>query len=238
MNLKNLFVYPKLPDNLSKLQSLAYNLWCTWNYEAISLFYRIDAQLFRAVNHNPIQFLVNLPSKRIDQLAQDRGFLFELERVWAAVSGISAIRQPLPDRHRRGPGADRRHSLFRDGVRAARVHSDLQRRPRRLVRGLSQGVFRPESAGRGPRPGLQVRLLHPAHQHQRRAGGAVRRIRQSSCPPARGARSRGRQGLYRSVDPRPAGQGQALADRRGQDPAPDARYGPSGEPAPSARHHA
>jgi starch phosphorylase len=83
MNLKNLFVYPKLPDSLSKLQSLAYNLWCTWNYEAISLFYRIDAQLFRAVNHNPIQFLVNLPSERIVQLARDRGFLFELERVWA-----------------------------------------------------------------------------------------------------------------------------------------------------------
>ncbi|MCL5281650.1 MAG: alpha-glucan family phosphorylase [Planctomycetes bacterium] len=83
MNLKNLFVYPKLPDNLSKLQSLAYNLWGTWNYEAIRLFYRIDAQLFRAVNHNPIQFLVNLPSQRIAQLAEDRGFLFELERVWA-----------------------------------------------------------------------------------------------------------------------------------------------------------
>jgi starch phosphorylase len=83
MNLKNLFVYPRLPDNLSKLQSLAYNLWCTWNYEAIRLFYRIDAQLFRAVNHNPIQFLVNLPSQRIAQLAEDRGFLFELERVWS-----------------------------------------------------------------------------------------------------------------------------------------------------------
>ena len=38
--------------------------------------------LFRAVNHNPIQFLVNLPSERIAQLAQDQGFLFELERVW------------------------------------------------------------------------------------------------------------------------------------------------------------
>jgi starch phosphorylase len=82
MNLKNIFVYPRLPDNLSKLQSLAYNLWCTWNYEAISLFYRIDAPLFRAVNHNPIQFLVNLPGERISQLAEDKGFLFELERVW------------------------------------------------------------------------------------------------------------------------------------------------------------
>lgn len=69
MNLKNIFVYPRLPENLSKLQSLAYNLWCTWNYEAISLFYRIDAPLFRAANHNPIQFLVNLPSERIAQPA-------------------------------------------------------------------------------------------------------------------------------------------------------------------------
>lgn len=82
MNLKNVFVYPKLPENLSKLQSLAYNLWCTWNYEAIGLFYRIDAPLFRAVNHNPILFLINLPSERIAQLAEDQGFLFELERVW------------------------------------------------------------------------------------------------------------------------------------------------------------
>ena len=82
MILKNVFVYPRLPENLDKLHSLAYNLWGTWNYEAINLFYRIDGQLFRASNHNPIQFLLNLPRERIQQLAQDRGFLFELEKVW------------------------------------------------------------------------------------------------------------------------------------------------------------
>ncbi len=82
MILKNLFVYPKLPENLNKLHLLAHNLWCTWNYEAIRLFYRIDAQRFRAANHNPIQFLVSLPKERIRQLAHDRGFLFDLEEVW------------------------------------------------------------------------------------------------------------------------------------------------------------
>jgi starch phosphorylase len=82
MILKNLFVYPKLPENLSKLHQLACNLWCTWNHEAIRLFYRIDPQLFRAVNHNPIQFLVSLPKDRIRQLAHDRGFLFQLDEVW------------------------------------------------------------------------------------------------------------------------------------------------------------
>jgi starch phosphorylase len=82
MNLKNVFIYPRLPENLSKLQALACNLWCTWNYEAIRLFYRIDAQRFRAARHNPIRFLVALPGERIAQLADDQGFLFELDRVW------------------------------------------------------------------------------------------------------------------------------------------------------------
>lgn len=82
MVLKNVFVYPRLPDNLRKLHSLAYNLWCTWNYEAISLFYRIDTRLFRKANHNPVQFLLSLPKERIAQLANDKGFLFELEKVW------------------------------------------------------------------------------------------------------------------------------------------------------------
>ncbi len=79
---KDIFVYPKLPDNLKRLHTLAYNLWCTWNYDAIRLFYRIDGQLFRAVNHNPVQFLLSLPTERIAQLSKDRAFLFELDKVY------------------------------------------------------------------------------------------------------------------------------------------------------------
>jgi starch phosphorylase len=82
MILKSIFVYPRLPDDLMKLHALAYNLWCTWNYDAIRLFYRIDAQLFRTVNHNPVQFLLSLPTERISQLAGDRGFQHELDKVW------------------------------------------------------------------------------------------------------------------------------------------------------------
>lgn len=82
MVFKDIFVYPKYPDNLSKLYVLSQNLWCTWNYEAIDLFYRIDPQLFRKVNHNPVEFLLGLPKTKIDELSKDRGFLFDLERVW------------------------------------------------------------------------------------------------------------------------------------------------------------
>ena len=82
MIFKNIFVYPRYPENLSKLYNLAYNLWCTWNYEAVNLFFRIDAQLFRAVNHNPVTLLLSLPKERIAELSGDEGFLFELDRVW------------------------------------------------------------------------------------------------------------------------------------------------------------
>lgn len=82
MTFKDLFIYPKYPDNLRPLFKLAYNLWCTWSYDAVNLFYRIDARLFREVNHNPVQLLLNLAPKRIEELANDGAFISEMERVW------------------------------------------------------------------------------------------------------------------------------------------------------------
>jgi len=79
---KNLFVYPKYPENLKRLHELAYNLWCSWNYEAVNLFYRVDAKRFRAVNHNPVQLLLSLPIERIEELSRDKGFVFELDKLW------------------------------------------------------------------------------------------------------------------------------------------------------------
>ncbi len=82
MIFKNIFVYPKYPANLQRLYELACNLWCTWDYDAISLFYRIDTQLFRKVNHNPLRFLHSLSKGRLQELSEDKGFLFEFEKIW------------------------------------------------------------------------------------------------------------------------------------------------------------
>ncbi len=80
---RSVFVYPKYPASLEKLFDLAYNLWASWNYDAIRLFYRIDARLFQAVKHNTVRLLLSLPQQRIDELAADEGFLFELNQVWS-----------------------------------------------------------------------------------------------------------------------------------------------------------
>lgn len=82
MIFKNIFVFPDYPENLHKLFKIAYNLWWTWNYEAVNLFYRINAQLFREVNHNAVKFLHLLPKEKIKALAKDKGFLFELDKIW------------------------------------------------------------------------------------------------------------------------------------------------------------
>ncbi len=82
MILKKIFVEPKYPENLGKLFKLAHNLWWTWNYDAVNLFYRIDASLFREVSHNPIRLLYLVPKEKIQKLSKDKGFLFELDKVY------------------------------------------------------------------------------------------------------------------------------------------------------------
>jgi len=82
MNFRTILVHPEFPENLSKLYELASNLWCTWSYDALNLFYRIDAELFRRVQHNPIKFLHSLPKYKVESISRDRALLFELEQVW------------------------------------------------------------------------------------------------------------------------------------------------------------
>lgn len=82
MIFKSILVYPRYPEKLKHLYELAYNLWSVWDYEAIALFYRIDARLFSKSNHNPIKLLYSLNREKLEDLSDDKGFLFELEKVW------------------------------------------------------------------------------------------------------------------------------------------------------------
>jgi glycogen phosphorylase len=82
MNFRTILVHPEFPESLTKLYTLAGNLWCTWSYDALNLFYRIDAELFRKVQHNPVKFLHSLPKYKVESMSRDRGLLFELDEVW------------------------------------------------------------------------------------------------------------------------------------------------------------
>jgi len=74
-------VSPFLPPKLEPLRKLAYNIYWDWNFEAKDLFRRLDAQLWDSCRHNPVALLGNISQERLAEVAEDEGFLAQMERV-------------------------------------------------------------------------------------------------------------------------------------------------------------
>ncbi|RME23936.1 MAG: glycosyltransferase family 1 protein [Candidatus Zixiibacteriota bacterium] len=82
MKVKQLLVLPNLPERIATLQELAYNLWYSWNWEAVSLFIRLDPELWENCAQNPVEMLSRLPQKTLEKAANDDAFLSRLRRVY------------------------------------------------------------------------------------------------------------------------------------------------------------
>jgi starch phosphorylase len=80
-SIRTFTVLPHLPDRLQSLHRLAYNLWWCWNPHAIALFRRIDPDLFESLDNSPVRLLGATPQDRLEDLANDDGFLAHLDRV-------------------------------------------------------------------------------------------------------------------------------------------------------------
>ncbi|MEE8484200.1 MAG: alpha-glucan family phosphorylase [Nitrospinota bacterium] len=74
-------VNPSLPEKLAPLEEIAYNLWWTWNPDAVNLLRRIDRDLWEKFYHNPVKVLGSISQERIRELEKDDGFLTHIERV-------------------------------------------------------------------------------------------------------------------------------------------------------------
>jgi starch phosphorylase len=74
-------VIPRLPEKLSALLDIAYNLWWTWNHDAIALFRRIARDVWEDVSHNPVLLLGRVSQSRLEEIAADEGFIAHLHRV-------------------------------------------------------------------------------------------------------------------------------------------------------------
>ncbi|MRR05622.1 MAG: glycosyltransferase family 1 protein [Deltaproteobacteria bacterium] len=74
-------IVPSLPQELSGLHTIAYNLWWTWEPQAIELFRRVDLELWRSTRHNPVKMLGSLQQSRLEELLADDGFMAHLHRV-------------------------------------------------------------------------------------------------------------------------------------------------------------
>src|SRR5512147_1349106 len=74
-------VVPSLPPELAALQRIAYNLWWTWEPEAIELFRRLDPELWTGTRHNPVEMLGILQQVTLEGLLADEGFISHLAQV-------------------------------------------------------------------------------------------------------------------------------------------------------------
>ncbi|MBD3265249.1 alpha-glucan family phosphorylase, partial [bacterium] len=81
MKLRSLYVAPVLPDELKALREIAMNLWFSWNWEAVRLFIRIDAELWEETYQNPMAMLGRVSQARLKELARDESFVANVERV-------------------------------------------------------------------------------------------------------------------------------------------------------------
>ncbi|GAF96213.1 unnamed protein product, partial [marine sediment metagenome] len=65
------------------LKELAYNLWISWNFEAIRLFIRLDYDAWLASRQNPAKTLGLVTQERLEEAAADDSYLAALERVYS-----------------------------------------------------------------------------------------------------------------------------------------------------------
>ncbi|MBI1338045.1 MAG: alpha-glucan family phosphorylase [Phycisphaera sp.] len=74
-------VVPSLPEPLKPLLEIANNLWWTWHPEAVELFIRLDRNLWKKCNHNPVRMLGACTQSVLEEAARDEGYLNSLQRA-------------------------------------------------------------------------------------------------------------------------------------------------------------
>ncbi|HKQ50160.1 MAG TPA: alpha-glucan family phosphorylase [Phycisphaerae bacterium] len=79
--LRTYTVVPALPERLARLRELAYNIWWSWNADAMELFRRLNPDLWEDMNQNPVKMLAHLAQRRLDQAAADKAYLAHMDRV-------------------------------------------------------------------------------------------------------------------------------------------------------------
>ena len=82
MKITSFTVLPETPEALSRLKEIAYNMWYSWNWEAVELFIRLDPEYWEKSYQSPINMLGMLPLQKLEEAAQDQDFIAHMNRVY------------------------------------------------------------------------------------------------------------------------------------------------------------
>lgn len=81
-----------LPEKLHDLEILSHNLWWCWNESAKELFKMVSPELWEKSNHNPIEMLGAVRSRRYKELESDEAFLATLANVMKEFNDYMALK--------------------------------------------------------------------------------------------------------------------------------------------------
>jgi starch phosphorylase len=70
-----------LPEKLSRLKDIAYNLWWSWNSEAIDLFREIDLAVWDRLGKNPVRFLQEVSQNKLNEKANDPEYMERYKEI-------------------------------------------------------------------------------------------------------------------------------------------------------------
>ena len=73
-----------IPERLKRLEDIAYNLWWSWNSEAIDLYREIDLPLWEKLGKNPVRFIREVSQKKLEQKLNDPEYMKRYDEIAAA----------------------------------------------------------------------------------------------------------------------------------------------------------
>ncbi len=89
--LRSFTVRPRLPEAVAALDSLARDLRWSWDRPTRNLFASIDNTIWETGGHDPLRLLAEVPSSRLDELADDPEFITHLASVAAGADAYRTV---------------------------------------------------------------------------------------------------------------------------------------------------
>ena len=83
--------FPQIPERIERLEELAYNLKWSWDYRARLLFKRLDPDLWKNTQHNPVKLLHTIDFARLVAAGRDPDFLREYD---VTMKGLDRDHEP------------------------------------------------------------------------------------------------------------------------------------------------
>ena len=91
----DVYTYAQLPQELTKLDELAHNLWWVWTPKAKEMFEALAPELWEKTEGNPVQLLRLLSEEQIAAITSDKALLKQIDEVYADWKAYMAVPQDI-----------------------------------------------------------------------------------------------------------------------------------------------